>query len=149
LQKLLGYNLPEPKALAQKKLLEHKQQILLAKQKQLQAQQEQSIGEVLFQLTSQGDMNVKVTWDDNHFNDGRAKIFGEFLFHVCNGTFEETLRQVVIQIAMQDVSHRDFVKKAIEKWKEMREDKADNNDEPAISPLAVFNMTQTGNGGEE
>ena len=101
------------------------------------------IGAILFQLTEIGDLNVQVKWDDEHCTEGHAKIFGEFLYHVCVGNFSDTVKQVVCQIAMEDIGHRDFVQTTLKAWENKRVEKTGDDDEPAISPLAVFNMTQT------
>jgi len=53
------------------------------------------------------------------------------------------MRQIIVQIALENVEHKEFVIKAINKWQSLIEDSDDCNNVPAISPLAVFNLTPT------
>lgn len=140
IQKLLGYKDLNVDDIVDKQL-ENDEQALIDYQEDVE--QPTILGEVSFKLTTAGDLNIQIQWGESQSALGQADIFGEFLHHICSGRYKDLMEQVVIKMAVENISYRLFVQNTLSKWNELIENQADMDDEPAINPLAVFNLTQT------
>jgi len=92
--------------------------------------------ELVFRLMPNGDINIRCEWKEEGVHNGN--ILGEFLWHVSEGHFNEQVRQILTDYALNHTDSQPTVKAALNSWDDMKYSDEHN---PLVNPLSVFGAT--------